>query len=362
MRQTLIVFVAVLTVLGMVAPAAAVSTSTNTAQDGPTCEYPLELEDATGEEITIDEEPDSVVALQPSDAQTMFEIGAEEKVVGMPVGQFTDYLDADEDLDISGDDDVTPVAEEVIDREPDVVLAANVLEGDEVIDQLRNAGLTVYVYPTEESLDGVAENVRLTGEIVGECDGAEETIEWMDERLGVVENAIENEERPLAYYAMGDGWTAGTGTFQDEILQTAGVENLGAEADVEGWQQLSSEVVVEEDPEWIVYGESWGEPPVGEAVMESTAYEQEQFVAVNDQYMSQPGPLVVLAIEEITQEVHPEAYTEADTETEGADDEDGDESTGADGVDAADDSIPGFGVPAVVVGLLTVLGVLARRP
>lgn len=363
MRQSPIIFVAVLTVLAVLTPATA-GAATGTSQETPTCDYPLELEDATGETITIDDEPDSVVALQPSDAQTLYEIGAEEKVVGIPVGPYTRYLDADEELDVSDDSGVVPVAEKVIDRDPDVVLAANALEGDEVIDQLRDAGLTVYVFPTEESLDGVAENVRLTGEIVGECDGAEETIEWMDERLAVVEEAVEGEERPLAYYAMGDGWTAGADTFQHEILTTAGVENLGAETGVEGWDQLSEEVVVEEDPEWIVYGEAMGEPPVGEAVTGTTAYEEEQFVAVNDQYMSQPGPLVVLAIETIVQEVHPDAYEEATTAI-GDDEpagEDRDDEGGTDEVAAETDSVPGFGVSTAVAATLVALGVLARRP
>jgi iron complex transport system substrate-binding protein len=379
MRKSVTVFVAVLTVFAAFTPAAVAGGETaSVAQEEIDCEYPFEGEDATGETVTVDEEPDSVVALQPSDAQVMFEIGAEEKVTGMPVGQYTDYLDADEELDISEEDGVTPVTETVIDRDPDVVLAANALAGDDIVDQLRDAGMTVYVFPTEESLDGVAENVRLTGEIVGECEGAEDSIAEMDERLDVVETAVADEDNPLAYYAMGDGFTAGEGTFQDEILTTAGVENLAAETGIEGWAEISEEVVVEEDPEWIVYGESWGEPPVSEAAMGTTAYEEEQFVAVNDQFMSQPGPLVVEAIEEITEAVHPDAYAEATADLEGddaddadADDAAADDDTGADDAtadDAADtaddgdeDSVPGFGVPVAIAALLAALVGLARR-
>ncbi|EMA36669.1 PGF-CTERM-anchored ABC transporter substrate-binding protein [Halobiforma nitratireducens] len=412
MRKLLVAIVAVSMVLAFtVAPAAGAglaagsgpnasattdagsSPATLGVQEAPTCEFPFEETDGTGETVTIDEEPDAVVALQPSDAQTMFEIGAEDKVVGMPVGQYTDYLEPDAELDISEDDDLTPITEEVVDREPDVVLAANTLAGDDVIDQLRDAGLTVFVFPTEDSLDGVAENVRLTGEMVGECDGADETLEWMDETLTTIEEAVDDVERPLAYYEMGDGFTAGEDTFSHEILTTAGLENLGAEVGIEGWQMVDEEQVIEQDPDWIVYGETWGEPPVGEGVMATQAYENEQFVAVNDHYMSQPAPLVVVAIAGIVEDVHPEAYEEADLAADeridhygdipagelddnGADDGadvDGDDSDEAgnetgttgpngDGDDAdadADtddgDSIPGFGVPAAVA----VLAVLA---
>jgi iron complex transport system substrate-binding protein len=375
MRNSVIVLIAVLTAFAAFTPAAVAGGETaSVAQESDLdCEFPFEGEDATGEEVTIEDEPDSVVALQPSDAQVLYEIGAEEKIDGMPVGEYTAYLEADEELDITDSSGVEPVAEEVIDRDPDVVLAANALENDDVVDQLRDAGITVYVFPTEESLDGVAENVRLTGEIAGECDGAEDALEEMDERLEIIGEAVADEEHPLAYYEMGDGFTAGEGTFQDEILTTAGVENLGAEAGIEGWEEISEEVVVEEDPEWIVYGESWGdEPPVGEAAMGTTAYQEEQFVAVDDQFMSQPGPLVVEAIEEIVETVHPDAYADAEADLESADDgtdgEAADDAAEADDETTADDeaaddgdSIPGFGVPAVVAALVAVLAVLARR-
>ncbi|SFC00443.1 iron complex transport system substrate-binding protein [Halobiforma haloterrestris] len=404
MRKSLVVIVAVSMALAFTAaPAAGAglaagsgSNAALSAQESPTCEFPFEATDATGETVTVEEEPDAVVALQPSDAQTMFEIGAADKVVGMPVGQYTAYLEADEDLDITEDDGLTPIAEEVIAEEPDVVLAANTLEDDAVVDQLRDAGLTVFVFPTGESLDGVAENIRWTGEITGECEGAEETLDWMDETLADIDDAVPSEDRPLAYYEMGDGFTAGEGTFSHELLTTAGLENLGAEIGIEGWQMVDDEQVIEEDPDWIVYGESWGEPPVSEGVMETSAYQNERFVAVNDQYMNQPGPLVVVAIAEMVHEVHPDAYEEAgladddriaeygdfSSDDEGEGEGDGDEADGSDnayadesGSETSDedeedtgdteaddtaesgDSIPGFGVP-VAVAVLAMLAVV----
>jgi len=414
MRQSVAVCVAVVLLTAAIVPGvgAALAPETGVAdgtthgqsnsmlsQETPTCEFPIELEDGTGETVTIDAQPESVVALQPSDAQTIFEIGAEDALVGMPVGQYTDYLEADDDLDISEDDDVTPVTEEVIDRDPDVVLAANAIAGDDVIDQLRDAGLEVFVFPTEESLEGVAENVRLTGEITGECEGAEETIEEMDDRLAAIEEALEGEDRPLAYYEMGDGFTAGEGTFQDELLGAAGVENLGSTVGLEGWETVSDEVVLAEDPEWIIYGESFGDPPISEPIMGTTAYENEQVIAVNDQFMNQPGPLVVEAIEAIAEDVHGDALEGEDADATAADEagpDDGDAETddgavgtndgdaetddgavgtndgdtetddgavGSDDGDAETDgeSIPGFGAVAAIVGVIAALGLSVRR-
>ncbi|MEF8772443.1 MAG: vitamin B12 ABC transporter substrate-binding protein BtuF, partial [Halodesulfurarchaeum sp.] len=55
-----------------------------TAQSETTdCSFPLTVTDATGEEVEIEEPPESVVTLAPSAAQTMWEIGAQEQVVGI---------------------------------------------------------------------------------------------------------------------------------------------------------------------------------------------------------------------------------------------------------------------------------------
>ena len=67
------------------------------ANEQSECSFPVETEDNTGQTVTVEEEPEEVVVLAPSAAQHMWEIGAEEKVVGMPVNQFTAYLEGSEE-------------------------------------------------------------------------------------------------------------------------------------------------------------------------------------------------------------------------------------------------------------------------
>ncbi|WP_254767963.1 PGF-CTERM-anchored ABC transporter substrate-binding protein [Salinilacihabitans rarus] len=385
MRRSLILTITTLAVLAAVAPAPAAASAATTNENGfataaqadADCEYPIELTDATGERVPIEERPESVVALQPSNAQTVFAIGAEDRLDGAPHNPATADLDLGDRADVSDEYDV--VAERVIDLEPDVVLAANVTPEDDV-ETLREAGLTVYHFRAAESLDDVREDVLVTGRLTGTCDGAAETVDWMDRRLAVVETAVEGEERPLAYYEMGEGYTAGEGTFQHEVLTTAGLENLAVEADIRGWGQLNEETIVDANPEWIVYPDRTDEPVVAEGVRATTAFQEGNAVAVDDNNMSQPTPNVVYALEEIVAAVHPEAYAEAEAELEaqaGSDVENGstDESDGESddataggddgetGTEAAseDDTLPGFGAPVAVAALLAVLGALARR-
>ncbi|GEM_PF-1330377 len=402
MRRTLVLTIAILVATAAFAPFAAASGATSagdstlvgdaTSETGPVfdasaggCEYPIELEDRDGETVTIEDRPESIVALYPSDAQKAFTIGADDRLTGMPIGQYTEGLEVDGQTDISEDDGLTPDLETVIALEPDVVLAASIAEED-VVEGLREAGIDVYVFETETTLEDVVHHVELTGQLAGSCEGAAVATDWMDERLGIVEDAVAEEDHPLTLYAMDDqGFTAGTGTFQHDVLTTAGVTNLGAEAGIEGWAIVDDEDVIDADPEWIVYGEFWGEPPVSEAVGETTAMQESQHVGIDSSDVSQPAPKVVYAVEEIFAAIHPDAHAEVEADLDAADERyeselaaladddeaDGDDAADEDDEDAADetddedgadeDPIPGFGLPVAVAGLLAALAILLAR-
>ncbi|MDL5361100.1 PGF-CTERM-anchored ABC transporter substrate-binding protein [Halalkalicoccus sp. NIPERK01] len=334
-----------------------VGTHGGVAAAQPECEFPTTVTDATGEEITVEEEPERIVAMQPSDAQILWEIGAREKVVGMPVGQYTDYLEGhDEPADISEDDGITVSTERVIDLEPDLVLASAVAD-EEQVRQLREAGLTVYQTQDATSIDDVKANTETVGQLTGECAGAAETVDWMNEEIGAIEEAAEGEQRPTVLYAMGDGFTAGEGTFIADVVETAGGENLGSEAGIEFYGQISEEVVVSEDPDWIVYPDNFEEPPVSEQVIESTtAGQEDQVVQVDSNRLNQPGPQVVYAIGTLAETFHPDAYA---TAGDGASTGEGDGEQPAD-TDAGEDQ-PGFGVVAALAALVAAGVLLFRR-
>ncbi|WP_408958660.1 PGF-CTERM-anchored ABC transporter substrate-binding protein [Natrinema sp. 74] len=372
MRTQLTVLLAVLLAVSAIGPAAVTAgaaTGTTVQESAAQCEYPLTISDATGENVTIESEPQSVVTLYPGDAQLAYSIGAEGKVVGMPVSKYTESLEAGDRTDITTDDGVTPVAEKIVSLNPDVVLAANIaMYNQDLLDTLENAGITVVVLDTANSFDDVRENVRVTGEVMGHCAGAEETIQWMNERLEVFENALENESKPLAYYASGPGGsTFGSKTFQHDVLTTAGLTNLAASTGQTSWVQMNTEVIVNEDPKWIIYPdkEQWTSPPMADSLQATTAMQEGNTVAVNDNAMSQPGPNVVYAIEEIVKQVHPEVYAEIEADLEAVDETYSDEGNSTSNESADDSStenaIPGFSVPAATVALLAATGFVARR-
>jgi hypothetical protein len=77
------------------------------------------MTDATGEEITLQERPERVTTTNPSAAQTMWEIGAKEKVVGLT--KYAAYLEgAETRTNVSGAEQIVSL-ERVVALEPDLV-------------------------------------------------------------------------------------------------------------------------------------------------------------------------------------------------------------------------------------------------
>lgn len=336
--------------------------ASSTAQD---CSFPFSKVDATGTEVTLKEEPETVVTLNPSAAQTMWEIGAKEKVVG--VTKFATYLDgADEKTNISGAGRTTVITEKVIALEPDLVLVPNAFNDEEKVEQLRDAGLTAYRFERGKSLDDVAEKTRLTGQLVGECEAAERSADRTEAEIDTVREAVESEERPKVLYVLGpSGYVAGEGTFIHTAIEAAGGENIAAEANISWYQKISPEVVAEEDPEWII--KPTGVPlPDSDAYEETTAMQEDNVIEVDRNYINQPAPRIVRPIRTMAKVFHPEAYAEANA-TETPTPSPTDVHTPTPTPETTDEATPtpatgpGFGVAAALVALLATLALMRRR-
>ncbi len=341
------------------------------------CSFPVTLTDAKGHEITLEERPESVVTLQPSAAQTMWEIGAQGQVTGLPISQYTDYLEGREGkTDISQDDGVSVSIETTVATQADLVLAPNSTR-DSTISQLREVGMPVYEFRMAESIEDIYEKTNTTGRLTGNCEGAAEAVSEMRTDIEVVQAAVSGEERGTVYYQMTGGFTAGEGTFINRIIELGGGENIAVGANVTGYDQLSNEIIVAQDPEWILVQEQYGLQGT-EALSETTAVQEDQIIEVNANYLNQPGPRVVIPISQVAQSIHPEAYAEANasvrgdagmesgtTAADGGSDGESDSDSGGDGDDTTESSDsggqPGMGIGAAVAALVATLALLARR-
>lgn len=335
------------------------------------CSFPMTATDATGTEVTVEQEPETVVTLAPSAAQTMWEIGAKDKVIG--VSQRAAYLDgAETRANISGSGNSFVSVERVVEQDPDLVLAPNIIQ-DGTVEKLREAGLTVYRFEAATSLEDVTEKTLLIGQLTGSCEGAQERVEEMQADIDVVRQATEGEDRPKVLYYLGPGgFTAGSGTFIHSLIEAAGGTNIAAEAGITGYQQISPETVVEQDPDYIVYPSNFEDIQRTDALNSTTAVQEDNLVVVRDDYMNQPAPRTVQPLRTMAEAFHPEAYAEAvanqqttttDTDTTTTNDETTETTTADETTDDTTEQTPtetpGFGV--LGAGLALLLVTLMRR-
>jgi iron complex transport system substrate-binding protein len=341
---------------GAAGPSAAQSAAVAPAVAQESCGFPMTRTDATDTDVRVPAEPERVVTLAPSAAQTMWSIAAEQKVVG--VTKYASYLEgATNRTNVSGSGPGFADVETVVGLNPDLVLAPDVVS-NETVEKLRAAGVTVYKFREPQGLEDVIAQTRLTGRLVGECDGAETVAEDMETRLNEVRETVGDRDRPRVLYVF-YGYTAGEGTFIDEILTTAGGTNVAAEAGIDGYAQVSQETVVQQDPEWIVTNSDDPGVPDSEAYASTTAVRQGQTVVVPIEYLNQPAPRTIRAVEQLARSFHAgafEATPEPTATTRPAD------AGGPTADTPSTTSSPGFGaLPALAALALLGVSLLARR-
>ena len=251
--------------------------------------------DMTGHEITLDEPATRIVALTPSDCEILYAIGAGDTIVGR--GKYCDYpAEVQEITAVESGADTN--LEQIIALQPQLLIMSTMAQTDEQVQQLEAAGIRVAVSDAQD-IAGVYTAIEMIGELVGKQDEAAQLIDSMKQTFAAVsENAgdgtksIYFEVSPLEYGL----WTAGSGTFMDEIATMLGLKNCFA--DVEGWAQISEEQVLERNPDYIVtismyYGEG---PTPEEEIMARPgwknvrAVKDQKILNLPDNELSRPGP------------------------------------------------------------------------
>ncbi|MFW6000489.1 MAG: PGF-CTERM-anchored ABC transporter substrate-binding protein, partial [Halorubrum sp.] len=268
--------------------AAAGAAGTGPAQTDDACGFPFNATDATGETVTLEERPERITTINPSAAQTLWELGEQDRVVG--VSQFASYLDgADERANVSAESGAS--VERVVDTEPDLVLAPNASAAD--VEPLREQGLTVYHFPAATSVEDIAEKTERTGRLVGACDAAAETNDEMNDAVEDAEERTADVDRPAALYPLSDGFVAGNATFIDSIMTVSGTDNVAAGIGP-GYPQASDEVILEADPELVLVTDPEAAILEEEPYASTTAGTEGNYVVMNVNYLNQPAPRSVI--------------------------------------------------------------------
>ena len=248
--------------------------------------------DMYGREITLSEPATRIVALTPSDCEILCALGCEDALVGR--GKYCDYPASIQELPVVQSGAETNI-EELLALNPQVVLMSDMSQTEEQANMLEENGVKVVISDAND-IAGVYTAIRMIGTLMGKDAEAETLIADMQATFDEIAAKSEKsgktvyfEVSPLQWGL----WTAGSSTFMDELAALCGASN--AFSDIEGWQAISEEQVIDRNPDYIVSIAGMGDTGVEEILSREgwsdvTAVKNGDVYSADSNAISRPGP------------------------------------------------------------------------
>jgi iron complex transport system substrate-binding protein len=268
----------------------------------------LVFTDGIDREVTIDLEPMTIISVAPSVTETIFALGAGDKLVGR-----TDYCDYP--LEVSEVESIGSLMdvniEKIVEINPDIVLASTHFK-EETLEKLENLNIKVAVIISEETFEGVYSNIETIGKIVNKNNEANEIVNTMKEKVNYVKETVKDLDKKSIYYVVGYGeygdFTATGDTFISEMLETAGGEN--AAKDAVGWK-YSLEKLVEKNPNILLCKNdenTINEIKKANGYKDLTAVKEGFLIGVDKNSVERMGPRLADGLIEIAKAIYPEIF------------------------------------------------------
>lgn len=281
--------------------------------------YPVEVIDAFGDTLVIEEKPERIVSLMPSNTEIVYALQEDENLVG--VTDFCTYPEeAQEKASVGG---LAFDLERVIALNPDLVLAhaSSAHDYEDAFEQMRENGANVLIVNEATSFEDAYESMMMIGQATNSVDEAEAIIQEIEENVQRIKETaaqIEEENKKTVWIEIEPApsiWTTGKGTFMHEMIET--VNAVNAAGDQEGWLEFSEEKAVALQPDVILtmaHGMT-AEEAIAEIKSRSgwdtvPAVQNDEIYQISEDIVSRPGPRLIQGITEIAESVYPDVFRE----------------------------------------------------
>lgn len=303
-------FIAPLLAIALVVAGCSSDEPTSTEQENEAVVEPfMTMKDAAGETVVLEREPETIATLLPSNTEIVYALGLGDRVVG--VSEFDTYPEEVEDVDVvSG---MTLNVESLIEKAPDLVLAHEMqMDAAEGLNQLREAGIPVFVVKNASNFDETYETIAQIGELTNRTEEAEQIVATMQQRVDAVFEKTKAIETPRRVFIetsdVPDIYTAGANTFPDEMLSFLHAENVVTEDD---WFAIDPEVIIERNPDVYIIMYDYV-PDIVERVKARDGFStiqavrDDRVVQLDEDLMSRQGPRLVDGLEQLAEAIYPE--------------------------------------------------------
>jgi len=190
-----------------------------------------------------------LVVLAPSATETVFALGAGDRVVGV-CGQCDFPADAARLPKVGGY--LAPSVESVIGVRPDLVIAVPSPGNREAVRAIERVGVRVLVVQ-DRQLDDLFVSIHTIADALGIVETGERLAREIRQALDAVRARVADRPRVRALLVVGHSplIVAGGGTLQGELVDIAGGTNVAADVGT-AFPQVSAELVVARAPEVIL--------------------------------------------------------------------------------------------------------------
>lgn len=208
------------------------------------------LVDDQGREVTVPGDPQRIVSLGAPITEILFALDLGSRVVA--TDDYSDYPQEAVALPKVGAPWPGFDTSIILDHDPDLVLSS----AGAVVQQLEPYVPVFVVQPSD--IQGVMDSILQIGDITGREKQARALVDSLRARVDAVAAATADlpaAQRPTVFYEVDATdperpYTAGAGTFQDELVRLAGGTNIAG--GTSGWYQISLEAIVDADPDLLI--------------------------------------------------------------------------------------------------------------
>jgi iron complex transport system substrate-binding protein len=268
----------------------------DTTPDAPAAEFPVTVGD-----LTLEARPERIVSLSPTATEMLWAVGAGAQVVA--VDEYSTYPQEAVDLGtaLSG---FEPNIEAISGFDPDLVIVS--YDPGSLVEQLGSLGIPVFMAPAVADLDGVYEQIGQIGALTGNAIGAASVVEDMQARIDAAFGSTDVAGQTYFYELDDTLYSLTSRTFVGTVMGRFGLVNIadGVE-DGNDYPQLSAEVVVDADPDWIFLADTKCCGQTAETVAARdgwsglSAVADGRIVELDDDVASRWGPRIVELIETV---------------------------------------------------------------
>jgi iron complex transport system substrate-binding protein len=275
--------------------------------------------DQVGRTLVVPENPTRVIALAPSITEIIYDLGQEERLVG--VTQYSTYPPEAESLPRVGSY-VRLDIEKIVALKPDLCIATKDGNPKHIVDKIVSLGIPVYVI-NPRNLQQIMDTITRLGSLLRAEQAAKELVSDMEKRIGRVQARVKKgDHRPRVFFQIDAEplFSAGTDTFIHELIELAG--GINTTAGEVSYPRYSWEDIIVLQPE-IVMISSMAGGLAPEYLLNSwkkwnllSAVKNDKVFVVDAELFDRPTPRLIAGLEAIAAIIHPELFIKSNNQTE----------------------------------------------